>query len=242
MSSSFDEQILAQEQGVINRSPGLRSELQTALDVSGRETEGTLVLTNKRLLYVRGGEHREDIPTGSISQKAIFFTDVEDLESIPSDPYNLTIWLPSITKVTGRHAPAMAPKLEVKWDDRGVSRSAEFVEQVTGSSRRKNLNDWAPVIERLRAGEEKVSPMAAAPGESTLEGRVLHALDDMQEKGLLTLESELEDRYKVELEPEDVEAACEKLAAQGLVKKTSSKDEPPFYQKVSPLGEDSLGD
>jgi hypothetical protein len=242
LSSPSDEQILAQEQGVIKRSPGLRSELQTAVDVSGSETEGTLILTNQRLLYVHGGEHREDIPTGSISEKAIYFTDVEDLDDIPSDPANLTIWLSSITKVAGHHAPAMAPKLEVNWDDRGVARTAEFVEQVTGSSRKKNLNDWASVIERLKAGTVKVTSMATAPDAATLEGRVLRALDDMQEKGLLTLESELEDRYKVELEPEDVEAACEKLVSQGLVKKTSSKDEPPFYQKPSPLGKDSLDD
>lgn len=240
MSSSSDEQILAQEEAVVNRSAGVKSEIESSMDISGKETEGTLVLTNTRLLYVHGNEKREDIPTGVLSKKPTYFADVEDLDEITSDPANLAIPLSSITKTAGHHSPAMDPKLEVWWNDSGNVRKSEFVQQVTGASRRKNLNDWAPIIERLKAGQQKVSALPSAPDMATLEGKILHALGDMQEKGLLTLEGELEERYKVELEPEDVEEACNGLVSQGLVLNTSAAGEPPFYQKVSPLGTDNL--
>lgn len=240
MSSSSGEQILAQEQAVVNRPIGIRGELETAVDVSGPETEGTLVLTSTRLLYVRGEEKREELPVGALTKKTIFFSDVESLGDIKYDEANLTMDLSSITKVTGRHSPGMSPKLEVRWNSGGIPKATEFAQVLTGGSRKKNLNDWAPVIERLRTGKMDVKAMAPPPDESTLEGKVLLALGDMQEKGLLTIESELEIRYKVELETDDLEAACEKLVLQGLIKDTSGKDEPPFYQKISALGEDSL--
>lgn len=240
MSPSSEEQILAQEEGVINRRVGTRAEIDTAFDVFGKETEGTLVLTTTRLLYVHGGETREDIPVGVMSRKTVFYTDVEDLRNIPADLNNLTIQLSSVTKVVGHHTLASAPKLEVTWTQGGTSRTTEFVQQVTGGSRKKNLNDWAPVIERLRSGEEAVASPTESPDAGSLDDKVLQALGDMQEKGLLTLESELEMKYKVDLEPEDVDAACQRLVAKGLIKSTGAKDEPPFYQKVSPLGSDSL--
>jgi hypothetical protein len=240
LSSPADEQILAQEQAVVNRPVGIKGELEAAVDVSGPETEGTLVLTNSRLLYVHGGEKEEDLPVGALTKKQTYFSDVDSLGDIPYDAANLTIYLSAITKVLGRHSPGMSPKLEVSWNAGGIARTTEFVQELTGSSRKKNLNDWAPVIERLRTGKESVKEMPQAPDESTLEGKILLALGDMQEKGLLTIESELEVKYKVDLETDDVESACEKLVLQGLIKDTSGKDEPPFYQKVSALGEDSL--
>jgi hypothetical protein len=238
--SSPDEQILAQEEAVINRPSGVRGEVQTAFDIAGEETEGTLILTNSRLLYVHGGEVEEDIPVGVASMRKTFFADVEDLKDIAPDLNNLSIELSSVTKVVGHHAPAMSPKLEVTWTRGGTTRTNEFVQQATGGSRKKNLNDWAPVIERLKAGTEAVAVRGESPDAGTLDDKVLQALGDMQEKGLLTLESELETRYKVDLEPEDVDAACQRLVAKGLVKSTGAKDEPPFYQKVSPLGSDNL--
>jgi len=51
---------------------------------------------------------------------------------------------------------------------------------------------------------------------------------------------ELESAYGVDLEPEDVREACERLAVSGLAKRTTPPDEDPFYVKVSPLGDDDL--
>lgn len=240
MASNPDELILAQEQAVICRHTGVSDELRTAFDVSGKETEGTLLLTNRRLMYIHGGEEREDVPVGVLTRKPTFFVDVESLDGIRDDPANLSIELSAITKVSGHKRFGMDPKLVVSWNTGSSERSSEFIEQLTGGSRKKNLNDWAPVIERLRAGDQKVVPLPPAPDEATLEGKVLRILSDMQEKGEMTIEAEVETRYKVDLEPEQVEGACKKLSEMGLIKNTTPPTEEPFYQRVSPLGDDTL--
>jgi hypothetical protein len=62
----------------------------------------------------------------------------------------------------------------------------------------------------------------------------------MQEKGEMTLETEVERQYSIDVEPEAVEEACKKLGEMGLIMTTTPAGEEPFYQKVSPLGDDSL--
>jgi hypothetical protein len=232
--------MLAQEEAVINRGPGARKGVEGAFGLGG-ETEGTLILTDRRLVYVHGEEKEVDIRVGAFSKKRLFFSDVESLNSMPMDSASIEIPLSRIAKVTGHHGEALAPKLEVKWTDHGGAiRAAEFVQQITGGSRRKNLNDWAVVVERLMKKQQKVLPLPPAPSGDTLEGRILGALGDMQEKGLLTIENEVEERYRVDLDPDDVEAACGRLVASGLVMRFAPRDEDPYYRKVSPLGDDDL--
>jgi hypothetical protein len=221
-------------------------EIEGGFDASKKESEGTLILTNNRLIYARGDTNEKLSGTGSFvgdilgsGSKSIVFLDADDLDDIKSDPANLWIELKSIVSVTGHKRMAQAPKLEVRWNA-GSERKTEFIQQITGSSRKKNLNDWAPVIERLKEGKQVFKPLPSAPDTATLEGRIYHLLSDYEERGPLTIEDEVEKRYKVELEPEDVEAACQKLVEQGLVEKTSVSGEAPFYEKVSPLGDDTL--
>lgn len=234
------EVMLAQEEGVIRRGPGARKGVEAAFGMGG-ETEGTLVLTNTRLVYVHGNASEVDLEIGAFSKKRLFFSDIEDLGSMAMDSSSLDIPLASIATVLGRKEPGIAPKLQVKWSDHGVARSAEFVQQLTGPSRRKNLNDWASVVNRLRAGKLKVASLPPSPDPDSLQGRILGVLGDMQEKGLFVIEKEVEDRYKVKLDPDDVEEACKKLSASGLITNLSPPKEDPFYRKVSPLGEDDLG-
>ena len=234
-----EEIILAEEEAVINRGVGVRQEIESGFDL-GRETEGNLVLTNLRLVYVHGGEREVALPVGTVSKKRLFISDVEDLESIPADAANITIVISSIESVKGHHAPGMAPRLEVRWNHNGVIKRTEFVEQETGRSREKNLNDWAPIIERLKDGTQSITLLPPPPDSDSLEGRILLTLADMQEKGVLTIEQELEKRFTLELDPEQVEQACENLVSQGLVQRTSPKAEGAFYVKISPLGEDDL--
>src|SRR5271169_3100243 len=124
-------------------------EVKSDLDV-GKQTEGNLVLTNLRLVYAHGAEKEVDIPVGTIDpfemfgRKRLFVSDVEDLDDIPADASNITIRISSIVSVKGHHTPGLAPKLEVRWNDAGSMKVTEFVEQVTGMSRHRNLNDWAP--------------------------------------------------------------------------------------------------
>ena len=235
---AVDEIILAEEEAVINRGVGFVQEVESGLDLGG-ETEGNLVLTNLRLVYVRGAEKEVDLPLGTLSKKKLYVSDVDDLDSIRSDPSNITIHISAISSVKGHHRPGAAPKLEVHWNE-GVQKSTEFVEQEIGTSRRRNLNDWAQVIERLRAGTQEITMLPPAPDRDTLEGRILLDLDDMQEKGLLTIEGDVEKKFEIDLDLDEVRAACDRLASQGLIRRTNPGEDGPFYVKVSPLGGDDL--
>jgi len=235
------EVMLAQEQAVIRRGPGIRKGVEAAFGMGG-ESEGTLVLTDSRLVYVHGNEKEESVRIGGFSAKRLYFSDVESLDAMPMDPASVEIPISKIAKVVGHHGEAIAPKLEVNWTDgKGAARATEFVQQISGASRRKNLNDWAKVIEKLKSKQLKIKPLPPAPSGDTLEGRILGVLGDMQEKGLLTIESEVEERYKVDLDPDDVQAACDKLISGGLILKAELRYEDLFYRKVTPLGDDDLG-
>ncbi len=239
------EVILAEEEAVVNRGVGVRQEMEADLDV-GKETEGNLILTNLRLVYAHGSESEVDVPVGmvdpfeTLGKKRLYISDVEDLENIPQDPANLSIKLSSIVSVKGHHTPGLAPKLEVQWNDNGVVKKTEFVEQETGRSRTRNLNDWAPVIERLKGGRQQIHMLPRAPERDSLEGRILQVLSDMQEKGVLTIEGEVEKKFDGDLDPDQVKEACERLASQGLISRTTTVPDEPFYVKVSPLGDDDL--
>ncbi|MDA4117358.1 MAG: hypothetical protein OK455_03340 [Thaumarchaeota archaeon] len=235
-----EEIMLAQEQAVINRGSGVRQEAETAFGF-GKESEGTLVLTDRRLVYVHGKEEETDVRIGAFSKKRLIFSDVESLHSMQLDSASFEIPISNVQSVEGHHREAMAPKLGVKWNDEaGEAKATEFVQQITGGSRRKNLNDWAEVIERLKAKQQRIQVLPASPGSETLEGKIIGALGDMQEKGAFTIEREVEDDYGVRLEPDEVEEACERLVRRGLVSKTGSPGDGEFYRKVSPLGEDDL--
>ncbi len=238
--NSTPEVMLAQEQAVIRRGPGIRSGVEAAFGFGG-ETEGTLVLTDRRIVYVHGDEKEVELRVGAWSAKRLYFSDVESLSSMSLDAASVEIPLSKIVKIAGHNGEAISPKLEVTWTGEGGSaQTAEFVQQITGGSRRKNLNDWANVIQKLKARQLKVAALPPAPAADTLEGRILGVLGDMQQKGLLTVENEVEEKYKLDLDPDEVESACGKLVAAGLVRKFAPQDEDPSYVKVSPLGEDDL--
>ena len=233
--------MLAQEEAVVCRGTGARKEVEAAFGMGG-ETEGTLILTDRRLVYVHGNEKEVDLRVGAFSQKRLFFADVDDLNSMTLDSESFEIPISKLASVKGHSGAAIAPKLEVKWaDQKGASRAAEFVQQVTGGSRRRNLNDWAKVIEKLKAKRLRIVDLPPAPAADTLEGRILGVLGDMQEKGLLTVEDEVEELYGVNLDPDNVEAACGKLIKAGLVQKVAPRGEDPYYRKVSPIPDDDMG-
>ncbi len=70
---------LAQEQGVVMRQAGTAKELEGQL---GGELEGTLLLTNRRLLFVCTNEKEDDLPTG-IGKMHMVYSDVGDLVIYP---------------------------------------------------------------------------------------------------------------------------------------------------------------
>jgi hypothetical protein len=96
------------------------------------------------------------------------------------------------------------------------------------------------MIKKLKVGQVKLIELPDAPSEATLEGRIYRALGDMQEKGALAIEEEVEERYNVDLDPDDVVAACEKLVGMGLIRRPDDDEGDPFYQRISPLGQDDV--
>ena len=66
----------------------------------------------------------------------------------------------------------------------------------------------------------------------------MHILADMQEKGVFEIEGEVEDEYKVDLDPDEVQAACDTNRSQGLVERIPDPSGDVFYRRLSPLGED----
>ena len=78
------------------------------------------------------------------------------------------------------------------------------------------------------------------PSIETLEGKILRVLGDMQDKGTFEIEEEVESEFKLDLDVDDVQKACEKLVLLGLVDKTPDASGDAFYRKRSPLGEDDL--
>jgi hypothetical protein len=114
------------------------------------------------------------------------------------------------------------------------------MEVVTGRTRIRNLNDWPNVIGRLKTGHQKLTQLPKPPGVETLDGKIMRILADMQRKGLFEIEQGVENRFNVKLDPDEVEAACQRLSDKGLLKKMPEPGGDVFYQKRSPLGGDEL--
>jgi hypothetical protein len=239
MESIADEVMLAQEQGVIMRVSGERKELEGAL---GDELEGTIVLTNRRLIFVCTNEREDDLTTSrtSVTPMRLVYSDVEDLASIPNEGGNVFIPLSSITSVKGHTGHVERPSLEAEWEVGEEEKGRVFIERLSGRSRQRNLNDWAPVIERLKVGDQKLVKLPKAPGAETLEGKIMVVLADMQKKGAFEIEEEVEDQFKIKLDPDKVQAACENLARTALLDKLPDPSGDTYYQKRSPLGDDRL--
>jgi hypothetical protein len=250
-----DEVIIAQEQDAVNKPihMGLL-----------KDVEGTLVLTNKRLIFACGDEKLTrfakkvtgDEPAGEIIEEeaenalldfeslggSLFYSEIEDLKHISQNPKNLFIPLSAITSIAGeKHRVLGRPVLKISWNDdkSRTVKSTEFQERLTGESRTKNLNDWAPVIEQLKAGTIRVQKLPPAPPIDTLEGKIAFMMGDLQDKGLMEIEEEVEQAFKIELEPDDVEEACKKLVSAGFLDK-GDDDVDDFYRKRSPVGIDGL--
>ena len=231
------EIILAQEQAV-SRGTG---EKEPEGGFGAGLLEGTLILTNKRLIFVTLAEAEEDLsePTdfNPFGKLKLFYSDAEDLKSIPADPDNLIVPLISVTSVKGHRGNGAKPKLEVKWLEGRRERSTEFSQRLTGK-RSRNLDDWARTMERLRKGKLSLVSLPEAPGLDTLEGQVLRVLSDSQEKGILTIGHLVEDAFKIDVDPNQVKVASEKLTSAGLVKRRRDSSGENFYHKRSPLGDD----
>jgi len=228
--NSQKEIILAQEQSVTCKAGNLE-----------REYQGTLVLTNKRLLFTVANQE-QDVAVTPLSTARLSFADIKDLNNISKDPGNLAVLLNELEVEKGHEGLFRLTTLKIKWKEGGKARSAEFVEDIAGAGRKENLKDWARVVELLKAGEIHLQfPSAPVPSIDTLEGKVLYVLNDMQEKGIFEIQEGVEDAFKGEdVDPDELDDACRKLASQGFLEVIKDPSGDNFYKKRSPLGEDDL--
>lgn len=235
LSDDDAEIILAQEQSVVQKTGFMK------------ETQGTLILTNKRLIFVAANQEL-DVPIMAIGVSAgrtgrLRFADVDELDQIPKSPLNLSIPLDEIELEKGDEGFIENPRLKVKWIESGVEKKAEFIADITDSSRRMDLKDWAVVMDSLKRNDGTIKidyPKTPSPSKDTLEGKVYYILGDMQDKGLFEIEEQTEEYFKVNLEPDDVEAACNKLVSLRVVDKMDYGSGDSFYRKHSPLGKADL--
>lgn len=233
--SASNEIILAQEQDVTVKDniPGKMKNIV-----------GTLLLTEQRVMFVEANKEEDyDIGSGILSKRFSTFryADVDDLSEITSNPNNIEIPLKSVSSASGSEGLFHPPELRISWKLSGGGEvHAVFTEELIGG-RKKDLKNWAKVILGLRDGMIKVQkPSSPAPSIETLEGKVLHILGDMQEKGIFEIEQEIESEFKVNLDPDVVEEACKKLASLGFLDSNPDPSGEVFYRMRSPLGEDDL--
>ena len=195
MSNEAFESFLAQEQGAIMRMAGERKELEAEFGIG--EKQGTLVLTNKRLIFVCTHDIREDVVLSPFMGLKLLYSEVgEVMKKVEKAPPNLFISLEDIITVKGRKGGLEGrPSLEVEWNDHGSKRNYVFTEV---SHRAQNLNDWTQIVENLKSGKQKLVALPAVPPIDTLEGKIMHVLADLQEKGVLTIEGSIRETFNVD--------------------------------------------
>lgn len=233
--SAENEIILAQEQDV---------QVKDNIPGKMKSVVGTLVLTDRRLLMVEANKEEElDLKMGGFTKRSATFryADIDDLDEVTSNPNNISIRLNSIVSAVGTEGILRPPELKISWRlESGVINNAVFTEELIGG-RKKGLKDWARIILGVRDGTTKIQrPTMSTPSVDSLEGKVLHVLGDMQEKGVFEIEDETETEFKVDLDPDVVESACENLASTGFLDKTIDSSGEIFYRRKSPLGNDDL--
>lgn len=236
MSAAHSEVILAQEQGAVMRPGGASKELEAEFGFGSKE--GTLVLTTRRLIFVCTDEKGENLPVGWIGEHLLLYSEVEDLDQIPDRLPNLFLQLDGLN-VKGRPEGVGRPSLEVTWSDGGRARSVVFTETMLGR-RKRNLNDWAPAITGLSDGSLKLAPLPAVPSTATLEGKIMRVMGDMQEKGVFEIEEAVEGEYDLDLDPDQVQEACDRLSARGSLASSPDSSGDTFYRRKSALGDAPL--
>lgn len=222
------------------RKPGLGKELEAEVGVG--ELEGTLILTNRRLVFACTNEKEDDL-TGEnainpLEKTRFVYAEVEDLAQVPEGSPNVFIPISAIVRVKGEHGGLERASLEVRWNSAEGEEGAVFTEELM--DKKKTLKDWAPVVENLKAGSQTLVDVPLPPPLDTLKGRIVHVLSDFQEKGVLDIEDEVETAFNADLDPDEVQTACDELSRDGALKKYPDPDGDVFYRRASRLGEDDL--
>lgn len=229
MEQGGEEVILAEERNVILKS---------------KKSDGTLVLTNKRFLFVPATE--SDMPGfGQLSigyyRISQYFSDVKDLKDLPIEGQGdfLSIRLRSITNVVARKG-FLRPTLKVEWRADDLStRDAEFLQKFVGKSKRINLTDWATAIGKITGGASFFAPKlpdySSIGQDDVIAQTIIKVLSDLQEKGLYEIEHEIErDHYEIgqEIDSDELRSKCDSLVKGGILSVDETGE---FYWIRSPI-------
>ena len=232
--------MLAQDQGVLSRKPGFEEGVEAEVGVG--EVAGTLILTDRRLIFACTDEKEVDL-TGEnalnpFDRTRFVYAEVEDLAQIPEASPNIFIPLSAVVSVKGEHGGVERATLVVRWASGKGEEGAVFSEELM--DKKKTLKDWAPVIANLKAGTQTLVELPPPPPPETLKGRIVRVLSDFQEKGVLDIEDEVETAFRVDLDPDEVQDACDELSREGALRKYPDPSGDVYYRRASRLGEDDL--
>jgi len=228
---SAAEVILAEEQGA-SRNLG-----------SLHKKSGTLILTNKRLVFMRGNKEirievvpeiwRDIVPNifPSGLPAILGFAEVYDTAEIPSQMTfpDVSIDLASIISATPERPVDVtsfrrSSRLVVSWNSSIETKIVEFEEHMSGRPRKINLNDWGDVIMKIKSGyfdnliRELINSRNSSQLEvNSIEANVYFLLGDLQSKSTVLLSKEMEERFATRIDFERIQQACDRLERLKLI-------------------------
>jgi hypothetical protein len=208
-------------------SPADEKPIRTMINVvcknSKALTEGSLILTNRRLVFAKGKVNlaNEEVPQ---------ILRGRDLFAIP---------LEQIANVSGNRG-ILRPSLNVSWRNQPGDQSTtktEFLQNYRPKNleeARNGINEWVPLIERAAVSDVEDSPtetQSATVDENELKSRVLEELGDMQWKGFFQISKELREKYDMSVDPDQLEKVCHGLVEDKLIEQDKHGE---FFRKIQP--------
>lgn len=208
--------------------------------------QGSLVLTNKRLLFIVGDRWKRDdglppLMSTSLSDMGTNQSDKEDSSSndIPDNTNNFSIPLDRVESTVGRKG-ILKNTLFVRIRDQVTDEltTLEFNARVRPPSLEDpgNIDNWASWIEKAQTstpeefentyGEKSTQPSGYF--REGLDHMIMDLLDDEEWKGLFQMGEELSLRYNESIDVDEIESACKALVKQKLVEEDDMGE---FFRK-----------
>lgn len=185
--------------------------------------EGALVLTNRRLAFVQNETLGDDSGAQKILQK-------RDLFSIPLNQVvtvsgNRGIIRPSI-KVVWHSLPGDPTSTKTEFTQKNGPRSLEEA--------RNGIDQWVQLIEKAATSDEVEPPKMNEGLEPNVDSgelklHVLEELEDMQWKGFFQIEKDIEEKYGGSINPDSLEATCDRLVKEKLIEQDKYGH---FFRKI----------
>jgi len=178
--------------------------------------QGTLVLTKKYLSLVKPSELKDN----SVSVSSALRSSL------------LTIPLDSIDSVSGQRG-VLRTSLVVNWHNPpggSTNTRTEFIQRYRSPSPVQiSINEWIPLIEKEVWGEPEDDGLESKTDLAELESRVRDRFADEKWLGYFQLERELEEKYEMSIDPDDLDKILGKLIREKVLEKEKVGE---FYRKI----------